>query len=187
MKQMHDILTKESSGRGSGPCEWSFLGFMGQQLIALLYRYYISSRFIPNPVIFIPAKEVWDFLVMINGELGLDWGFKRVPNLNGFLLRFDNADNPRPRFLGVSTSKSELEKLQRSIPREHAEDSKLIDIGLASAYQTTRAFRRRLEMASALSRVQGKSSKAKELRRMQAKEGKASSNFNRMLKLIVFC
>ena len=177
MKQVHDTLTKVSFGRGSGHCECPFSGFIGQQLTASLYRYYISSRLIPNPVIFIPAKEVWDFLVMINRELGLDWGFKRVPNLNGFLLCFDDVDNPRPRFLGVSTSKFEFELLQKSIPREHAEDSKLIDVGLASGYQTTRTFRRKLEMASALSKAQGKSSKAKELRRMQTRESEACSNF----------
>ena len=144
-----------------------------QMLIVVLTRYYISCRFVTSPVMLVRAKEVWEFLTIINKEIGLDWGFSRTANKDGFLLSFSGDGSPRPRFLGISNSKSDFDELSKRLPREHAHDTKVISEGLANGYESTRAFRRKVEMASALSKMNGKSSKSKELRRREAKESKA--------------
>lgn len=140
-------------------------------LTSVVARYYICSIFSTSPVILVPAKEVWSFLATINKELGLDWGFHKTPNVNGFLLNFPKDSPSRPRFLGISTSKWEFDQLQRHVPAEAPCDAEAVARGHQAGGEATSVFRRKVEMASALSKTSSRPMKAKEQRRMEAKEG----------------
>ena len=127
-----------------------------------------------QPLVLVPAKEVWNFLASINEALKLDWGFTKTPNVSGFLISFSDDGQPRPRFLGTSRSRPEFERLEKSIPAEDPQDFNEISKGLAIGDENTQKFRTKVEMAYALSRPAKVRVKTKEQRKIEAKESKST-------------
>ena len=116
----------------------------------------------------------------INEELDVNWVIDKKENESGILVSFPDDGLPRPRYLGVVESKVVYDdyhkQLQAAVEdQDVAEDpmeAEAVSDGLEKEDIATSEFRKKIEMAAALSRQDPMSTKTKKARlRQEAKEG----------------
>ena len=80
------------------------------------YYLYPPSDLEKKPFLLVPALQLQAFLDKINGQLGTELGLSPPSVAAEVVIRFENNNTRRPRFLGISTSHSSYQDLTNAIP-----------------------------------------------------------------------
>lgn len=121
-----------------------------------------------------PSSEVKALLKEINEGFTLDLGFPANAEQRGFYLEFPNDGQPRPLFLGISSSKEAFNIMERQTPS--ASDLMVKGTETLASLNDDRsfsAFAARMEGALLATKAKSKASKEqRKLQRVQQKDGK---------------
>jgi len=122
----------------------------------------------------VPSSEVKAFLKEINKTLKLELDFPLRAEQRGFYLEFPNDGQPRPLFLGISSSKEAFNIMDRQTPS--ANDPLVKGSETLASLNDDRsfaAFAAKMEAALLATKAKGKASKEqRKLQRVQQKDGK---------------
>ncbi|MCJ1289292.1 hypothetical protein MMC34_000824 [Xylographa carneopallida] len=83
-----------------------------------IYYIYPPPSVTIKPLLLVPELEVRSLLEEINKDLDLQLGFPARADERGFLLDFLDETQPRPRFLGVSSSQAAFKAMEKQVPLE---------------------------------------------------------------------
>ena len=65
-----------------------------------------------------PFGEVKALFDEINGALNLQCNFPDRPEYQGFLISFSDDGTPRPRFLGISSTRNTFTTMENNVPKK---------------------------------------------------------------------
>ena len=137
------------------------------------YYIHLPPSISVKPFLLVPAEEVRALLREINTALDLSLDFPIRAEERGFHLEFPEDGNPRPRFVGISSSREAFNAMERKVPGQDLmlkENGSLADEGDDRSYN---AFKLKMENAFLATRNKAKASKEKKkLQRVQQKDSR---------------
>ncbi|KAI9839010.1 MAG: hypothetical protein M1837_002297 [Sclerophora amabilis] len=136
--------------------------------------YYLHPPFFlsPKPLLLVPSFQVQGFLNAINTALKTNLVFPYQSEQLGFLLKFTNDNTPLPRYLGLSKSRMEFQKLEKRVPQESFQLKDEPPQLLRPSDRSLAAFRKKMERAIDATKNKSKASKAKKREeRLQKQQG----------------
>ena len=142
----------------------------------LISRFFIypPGSISPKPIHLVPSSEVKALFKEINKTLNLEIGFPANAESRGFYLEFPNDGQPRPLFLGISSSKEVFNIMDRQTPS--ANDHMVKGTETLASLNDNRsfaAFAAKMEGALLATKAKSKASKEhRKLRRVQQKDSK---------------
>lgn len=110
----------------------------------------------------------------INQTLKLQLDFPVRAEQRGFYLEFPDDGQPRPQFLGISSSKQAFNVMEKQTPSVHDPLVKGAEtLAISSDDRSFTAFASKMEAAFLATKANAKASKeAKKLQRVQQKDGR---------------
>ena len=125
------------------------------------YYIYVPISVSVKPLLLVPSGEVSILLQEINDKLGLHLDFPARSEERAFRIDFSDDGTPRPRFLGICTSRTSFDIMEKKIPPEDftvkGEETK-VDITDDRSYP---AFKAKMELAVQATKNKSKASKEK--------------------------
>ena len=121
----------------------------------------------------VPAREFELLLSEINTDTGLELKVPSRAAACGFYVNFTDDGQPRPRFLGISSSKMAFNAMVKHTPAEDFLVKGTESLALSTDDRSYEAFKRKMEVALMATKAKAKASKEKKkAQRVQQKDGK---------------
>ena len=113
------------------------------------YIYRLKSDLNLLPILLVPAKQLQDFLELINRSLSTSLAMPSNGANGTFMVSFENDGTPRPRYLGRSTNKEAAESLRNNIPPTYYKPMNEPKSTVTPTEQALEAFKAKLELMNA--------------------------------------
>ncbi|MCJ1401165.1 hypothetical protein MMC11_004377 [Xylographa trunciseda] len=124
-----------------------------------------------KPLLLVPESEARSLLEEINKDLEIQLDFPARADERGFLLNFPEDDQPRPRFLGVSSSQAAFKTMEKQVPTEDSLVKGTASLALETDDRTYAAFKMKMDLAYMATQKKSKATKEKKkFQRVQQKE-----------------
>ena len=131
-----------------------------------------------KPLLLVPESEVRSLLEEINIDLDLQLSFPAPVHERGFLLNFPDDGQPRPRFLGTSSSQAEFKAMEQQVPTEESLVKGVSSVALATDDRSYEAFKTKMHAGVVAIQKKTKAAKdKKKLQRVHQKEGNSNIPF----------
>ncbi|TVY47590.1 Uncharacterized protein LOCC1_G002330 [Lachnellula occidentalis] len=126
----------------------------------LFYIYRLKSDLNLLPILLVPAKQLQDFLELINSSLNTSLAMPSGGSNGTFMVSFENDGTPRPRYLGRTATKEAAETLRNNIPPSYYKPKNEPKSTVTPTPQALEAFKAKLGLMNAAQK--GKKSGSKE-------------------------
>ncbi|MCJ1417033.1 hypothetical protein MMC32_003372 [Xylographa parallela] len=125
-----------------------------------------------KPLLLVPESEVRSLLEEINKDLEIQLDFPTRAEERGFRLDFPNDSQPRPRFLGISSSQAAFKAMEKQVPTMDSLVKGTASLALETDDKSYAAFKMKMDLAHMATQKKTKASKEKKkFQRVQQKEG----------------
>lgn len=113
----------------------------------LSFRFYVHppTDLSSKPIIFVPVRQVSNFLTLINHSLGTQLYIPHDANMTGFMTSFTEEGIDRPRYLGRSTHRYMSDSLRLAIPPAAYKPDAASSL-ISPTDRSVEAFRKKIEL-----------------------------------------
>ncbi|TVY43515.1 Uncharacterized protein LSUB1_G000356 [Lachnellula subtilissima] len=130
----------------------------------LFYVYRLKSDLNLLPILLVPAKQLQDFLELINSDLNTSLAMPARGANGTFMVSFEDDGTPRPRYLGRTANKEAAETLRNNIPPTYYKPKNEPKSTVTPTPQALAAFKAKLELMNAAQKGKKNWSKEKSKR-----------------------
>ncbi|MCJ1432189.1 hypothetical protein MMC27_001545 [Xylographa pallens] len=124
-----------------------------------------------KPLLLVPESDVRSLLEEINKDLEIQLDFPARAEERGFRLNFPDDSQPRPRFLGISSSQAAFKAMEKQVPTMDSLVKGTASLALETDDKSYAAFKMKMDLAHMATQKKTKASKEKKkFQRVQQKE-----------------
>ncbi|MCJ1284355.1 hypothetical protein MMC26_003686 [Xylographa opegraphella] len=124
-----------------------------------------------KPLLLVPESEVRSLLEEINNDLEIQLEFPARADERGFLLNFSDDGQPRPRFLGISSSQAAFKAIEQQVPTMESLVKGTESLALDTDDKSFAAFKMKMDLGHMATHKKAKANKEKKkFQRVQQKE-----------------